>query len=65
MPKYLLDIHVSIVTGHQTYSVKARNKKDAIKKFMAFDSMTFESEEIEVESLQDVEKIDLVDIYEE
>ncbi len=63
MPKYYLDIQVTVAHGHQTYSVKARSLKSAKEKFKAHESMTFEEEELEVEGLQEIDDSVLEDIY--
>ncbi len=65
MPKYFLDIPVTYVSGHQTFSVNARSLKEAKRKFLASVSMTFESQEVEVEGLEDIEERNLENIYQE
>lgn len=63
MPEFFLDIPVSVVTGHQTFSVKARSLKEAKRKFKAHESMKFVREELDVDGLEDIEDAMLDDIY--
>ena len=65
MPKYYLDIPVTSVHGHQTFSVTTRSLKSAKAKFKARESMEFETEELDVEDLEEIDDSLLKGVYQE
>ncbi len=60
MPLYRVAFDVKHVHGSQVYLVKANSKEEALEKAAAAEDIVFESEDLEVQSLEQPYILDVV-----